>query len=190
MTAMERIPRSDDRTVAPGLGLSWAIRIRRTAETDANGSLDLYLIKPTRYDDDGYPIQWWRSLVPSNSLASVAGLVRDALDRGVARDLGEVNVVTIDEFNTKVDIPGIVASARNRSVLVFLVGVQTNQFPRAMDMARPLRAAEIPVCVGGFHVSGPVDAQDPAARSRRGASPRRQLFRRRRGGRADRRGAA
>jgi radical SAM superfamily enzyme YgiQ (UPF0313 family) len=35
-----------------------------------------------------------------------------------------------------------------------LVGVQTNQFPRAVDIARPLRAAGIPVCIGGFHVSG------------------------------------
>ena len=38
--------------------------------------------------------------------------------------------------------------------LVGLVGVQTNQFPRAVDIARPLRAAGIPVCIGGFHVSG------------------------------------
>ena len=38
--------------------------------------------------------------------------------------------------------------------MVALVGVQSNQFPRAMDLARPLRAAGIPVCIGGFHVSG------------------------------------
>ena len=34
------------------------------------------------------------------------------------------------------------------------MGVQTNQFPRAMDIAEPLRAAGIAVCIGGFHVSG------------------------------------
>jgi hypothetical protein len=117
-------------------------------------SLDLYLIKPTRYDDDGYPVQWLRSLVPSNSLACVAGLVRDALDRGVLKDVGDVRVTNVDECNTKVDISGIIAAARRRKVLVFLVGVQSNQFPRAMDMARPLRAAGVPVSIGGFHVSG------------------------------------
>jgi Radical SAM superfamily len=116
-------------------------------------SLDLYLIKPTRYDDDGYPLQWWRSLIPSNSLASVAGLVHDALERG-ALDGVDVQVTGVDEVNTKVDIAAIVRSAQARKTLVFLVGVQSNQFPRAMDMARPLRAAGIPVCVGGFHVSG------------------------------------
>ena len=38
--------------------------------------------------------------------------------------------------------------------MVGLVGVQSNQFPRAMDIARRLRAAGVQVCIGGFHVSG------------------------------------
>ena len=63
-------------------------------------SIDLYLIKPTRYDDDGYPMQWLRSLVPSNSLAAVAGLVRDALARGVLDGLGDIRVTNVDEINT------------------------------------------------------------------------------------------
>ena len=35
-----------------------------------------------------------------------------------------------------------------------LVGVQSNQYPRALDIARPLVAAGLPVAIGGFHVSG------------------------------------
>ena len=35
-----------------------------------------------------------------------------------------------------------------------LVGVQSNQYPRALDIARPFRAAGIQVAMGGFHVSG------------------------------------
>ena len=31
----------------------------------------LVLIKPSHYDDDGYVISWWRSIVPANSLACV-----------------------------------------------------------------------------------------------------------------------
>ena len=38
--------------------------------------------------------------------------------------------------------------------MVGFVGVQSNQFPRTMDMARPLRAAGVQVAIGGFHVSG------------------------------------
>ena len=37
---------------------------------------------------------------------------------------------------------------------VGLSGVQSNQFPRALDLARQFRAAAIPVAIGGFHVSG------------------------------------
>ena len=38
--------------------------------------------------------------------------------------------------------------------MVMLTGVQSNQFPRALDIARPLRARGIQVGIGGFHVSG------------------------------------
>ena len=38
--------------------------------------------------------------------------------------------------------------------LIGLVGVQSNQFPRAVDLAQPFLAAGLPVCIGGFHISG------------------------------------
>ena len=38
--------------------------------------------------------------------------------------------------------------------LIGLVGVQSNQFPRSVDLARPFLKAGLPVCIGGFHVSG------------------------------------
>jgi hypothetical protein len=44
---------------------------------DAGGNAALFhfvMIKPTHYDDDGYPIQWLRSAIPSNTLACLNGL--------------------------------------------------------------------------------------------------------------------
>jgi hypothetical protein len=38
------------------------------------GTFRIILVKPSHYDDDGYVIQWRRSTIPSNSLASVYGL--------------------------------------------------------------------------------------------------------------------
>jgi radical SAM superfamily enzyme YgiQ (UPF0313 family) len=113
------------------------------------------LIKPSHYDDDGYVIRWWRSTMPSNSLASVYGLVMDALDRGVLEGW-TVDVVAIDETNTRVRTDKIIAEFRDSNVTGFvgLVGVQSNQYPRALDIARPLRTAGIQVVLGGFHVSG------------------------------------
>ena len=43
---------------------------------------------------------------------------------------------------------------RGGRALIGLVGVQSNQFPRAVDLARQFLAAGLPVCIGGFHVSG------------------------------------
>jgi hypothetical protein len=38
--------------------------------------------------------------------------------------------------------------------LIGFVGVQSNQFNRAIDLAQPFLAAGLQVCIGGFHVSG------------------------------------
>jgi hypothetical protein len=38
-----------------------------------------------------------------------------------------------------------------------MVGVQTNQFPRALDMAKTFKAAGITVIMGGFHTSGTIN---------------------------------
>jgi len=38
--------------------------------------------------------------------------------------------------------------------LVSLIGVQSNQYPRALDLGRRFCAAGLPVVIGGFHVSG------------------------------------
>lgn len=123
----------------------------------ANGSgrFQVYLIKPTRYHDDGYPLQWWRSIIPSNSLACVAGIVEDAIARGALGEV-EADVHTLDEINTRVD-PATIAASIARSGghgMVCLVGVQSNQYPRAMDLGRELRSLQVPVAIGGFHVSG------------------------------------
>jgi len=117
---------------------------------------DVYLIKPTRYDDDGYPVQWLKSIIPSNSLASVAALLRDCEARKTLGPDVEFVAHPIDETNAEVDTGAIIAKAGEPGarVLVMLIGVQTNQYPRAIDIARPLRAAGLPVCIGGFHVSG------------------------------------
>ena len=42
------------------------------------GKFKIILIKPAHYDADGYVIQWWRSTMPSNSLASIYALLAEA----------------------------------------------------------------------------------------------------------------
>ena len=46
----------------------------------------LVLVKPSHYDDDGYVIQWYRSAIPSNTLASLHGLAMDCAERKAGGD--------------------------------------------------------------------------------------------------------
>jgi hypothetical protein len=114
------------------------------------------LIKPSHYDRDGYVIRWWRAMIPSNSLAAVYGIAVDCAERQVLGPDVTIDIDAIDETHTRVDIPALLARFRlcANLGLVALVGVQSNQYPRALDIARPLRAAGIPVVIGGFHVAG------------------------------------
>ena len=119
-------------------------------------SFPIFLIKPSHYDDDGYVIRWLRSTIPSNSLAAVYGLIEDAARRQVLGDGMAIDCFACDETNTRVDVEGIIRRIRQNGGrgLVGLVGVQSNQFPRAMDLARRFRADGVAVVIGGFHVSG------------------------------------
>jgi len=116
----------------------------------------LVLIKPSHYDDDGYPIQWFRSAIPSNTLASLNGLAEDLRRRHVLGPGVELRIETYDETNRRVRPDRIIRRIRRGGgrALIGLVGVQSNQFPRAVDLARPFLKAGLPVCLGGFHVSG------------------------------------
>jgi len=114
------------------------------------------MIKPTHYDDDGYPIQWVKSALPSNTLACMYGLAEDARRRQALGPDVEIRLDSYDETNRRIRPDRIIRAIRRAGgkALISLVGVQSNQFPRAVDLALPFLAAGLPVCIGGFHVSG------------------------------------
>ena len=62
----------------------------------------LILIKPSHYDADGYVVQWFRSTMPSNSLAAVYALACGAADRGILGADLPIDVTPMDETNTRV----------------------------------------------------------------------------------------
>ncbi len=117
---------------------------------------NLVLIKPTHYDDDGYPIQWFTSAIPSNTLAVLNGLAYDCRERQVLGFDVDIKLHAYDETNTRIPTNKIIDTIRRDGgkALIGLVGVQSNQFPRALDLAQPYLDAGLPVCIGGFHVSG------------------------------------
>src|ERR1700742_3300548 len=128
----------------------------RTSRERAPALFHFVIIKPSHYDADGYPIQWVRSAIPSNTLACLNGLAEDAQRRGVLGDGVDIRLHTYDETNRRVHPHRILRMLRRAGgrVLIGLVGVQSNQFPRAVDIARTFTTAGLPVCMGGFHISG------------------------------------
>src|SRR6478609_1213556 len=113
----------------------------------------LFLIKPSHYDDDGYVIQWARSSIPANTLATLYGLALDCAERKVLGEDVEIRITAWDETNTRIRPERIAQTIREAGGrgLVGLVGVQTNQFPRAMDLARLFLEAALQVASAGFN---------------------------------------
>ena len=120
-----------------------------------NRTFSLVLIKPSHYDDDGYVIQWFRSAIPSNSLACLYGLALECRDQMVLGEDVRLDIHAFDETNSVIHVKKIIdLVCRGDDGMVMLVGVQSNQFPRALDIAKPLREKGIKVAIGGFHISG------------------------------------
>src|SRR5207302_6120812 len=103
--------------------------------------------------------------IPSNSLAAVYAIAADCAERKVLGPDVAIDIEVIDETNARLDVRGLLARFRRHCNfgLVALVGVQSNQYPRALDIARPFKAAGIPVAMGGFHVSGCLSMLDGRA---------------------------
>jgi radical SAM superfamily enzyme YgiQ (UPF0313 family) len=115
----------------------------------------LILLKPSHYDDDGYVIQWLRSTIPSNSLAALYGLALDCQQRHVLGDDVEIEIHPFDETNARIRPKELAAMIREAGDgMVMFVGVQSNQFPHMLDLAKKFRELDIQIAVGGFHVSG------------------------------------
>ena len=118
--------------------------------------LHVIYIRPSRYDDDGYVVRFWRGVLPSNTLCCLESLTRSIAESG---EIGPDIDVTVDTFDDTVQRIPVKRMARlNRrpdtQVVVGFVGVQTNQFERTSDLAIALREKGVQVMIGGFHVSG------------------------------------
>ncbi len=104
-------------------------------------------------------------MIPSNSLAALYGIAAECAERQVLGPDTAIDITVIDETNTRIDFPRLLAQFRRHGNfgMVALVGVQSNQYPRALDIARPFRDASLPVSMGGFHVSGCLSMLDGKA---------------------------
>jgi hypothetical protein len=129
-------------------------------ETGARiGQLVVVLVEVTKYDADGYLIQFYKGVLPCNTLAAMWSLTESAF---ASPELAGIDCRVI-AFNERTMRGGVDAlkvmeefSAAGTRVVVGLVGVQTNMFPRAREVALEFKALGATVLMGGFHISGSI----------------------------------
>ena len=128
--------------------------------------LRVYLIKPSKYDDAGRVLSFWKGILPSNTLTVLNALVLGWNDHRPA-DLktltetvlwdelvhGPVGPEFLDRVRGETAAPGSQA-------LIFVCGAQTNEYFRARDIAVWLSRAGLSVAIGGFHISGHKPSRD------------------------------
>lgn len=117
------------------------------------------LIAPTHYDDDGYTQRYWRWVLPHNSLAVLYTLTNRALAAIVPNHLPvEIHVIE-DGVKKHADVARRLLKRfpeEGTELVVGLVGVQTAQFDRAVDLIDRWQAVGATCVIGGFHVSGSI----------------------------------
>jgi hypothetical protein len=116
--------------------------------------IGLLLLKPSQYDSDGYVIEWHKVFISTHVVSVVEGILQELNQR---RPLPGVSIETryIEEQTEQVQITDLCAWMDSFDhAAVLLVGVQTSQFPRAVDLGREFTKRGYTVIMGGFHVSG------------------------------------
>jgi len=126
-------------------------------------TIRVYFIKPSKYDEQGYVLRFWKGVLPNNTLTALAALNEEYNRMRAAQDVFIETVLWDEVVDGAIDadtIRAIKEKARedNVEVLIGMAGVQTNQYPRGRDVALQFVTAGFPVIMGGFHVSGYPDS--------------------------------
>lgn len=110
--------------------------------------LRVVLVKPSKYDADGAVQRFRKGYIPNATLYHIASLTPSHLG-GVA-----VTVFTVDEYvHQDLDYLRLLHQDDESATVVALVGVQSHQFHRALDLAAYARTHGVRHCViGGPHV--------------------------------------
>jgi radical SAM superfamily enzyme YgiQ (UPF0313 family) len=113
----------------------------------------VWLVHPTNYRKDGTPRKWKKQILPSNAIGQLHALLPAEIQDGSDRKV-PVECHFLEDTVQAFDVDAIADSMRGEDVTgaVLFCGVQTNQWPRALDLASLCREKGIPVIMGGYHV--------------------------------------
>src|ERR1041385_2057199 len=121
--------------------------------------LVVVLVEVTKYDSEGYLIQFYKGVLPCNTLAAMWSLTEAAFASSQLAGL-HCRAIAFNERTTRGGVNALRImkehSAPDTRVVVGLVGIQTNMFPRARQLALEFKAQGASVVMGGFPISGSI----------------------------------
>ncbi len=110
-------------------------------------SLQVVIIKPSKYLEDGSVERFRRGFMPNSTVPYVESMVPAAVS-GIP-----VETHAVDEYvHTDLEYLKLLRCPPGKRTLVALVGVQSHQFHRAMDLAAYARSNGCMAIIGGPHV--------------------------------------
>ena len=109
--------------------------------------LKVVVIKPSKYFENGFVERFRRGFMPNSTLPYLRSMIPQEL-RGT-----RIEVHTVDEYvHTDLQYLQLLSRPRNERTLLALVGVQSHQFHRALDLAAHAQRNGCMTVIGGPHV--------------------------------------
>ena len=110
-------------------------------------SLRVVIVKPSKYLPDGFVERFRRGFMPNSTVPYMRSMTPSAI--GVT----PVEVHTVDEYvHTDLRYMSLLRRPQGGRTLLALVGVQSHQFHRALDLAAYARRRGCMAVIGGPHV--------------------------------------
>lgn len=132
--------------------------------------VSVLLIAPSKYDDQGFVHRYWKGVISTSGLSTIAYLTRKALQNIVPSN-AKIQIKTYEDsvFSHAVASGWFGLIWRIRSLLyrclgiehkliVGLVSVQSHQFPRATDLIHRWQKRGATCVIGGSHVTASITA--------------------------------
>lgn len=109
--------------------------------------LQVVIIKPSKYTPDGYVERFRWGFMPNSTVPYLRSMTPSAMGNT------PIEAHTVDEYvHTDLDYLSLLKRRRFVRILLALVGVQSHQFHRALDLAAYARRSGCMVVIGGPHV--------------------------------------
>ncbi|MCU0712411.1 MAG: B12-binding domain-containing radical SAM protein [Pirellula sp.] len=109
--------------------------------------LKIVILKPSKYMPDGSVERFRRGFMPNSTMPHIRSMIPCEIDDH------KVSATSIDEYvHTDLGYLAELSKGKNEKKLLLLVGVQSHQFHRALDLAALAYANGCMVVIGGPHV--------------------------------------